>query len=324
MSTRSLSEKNFLLESLIQNKDTVNNLLKEDIYDLLYVANRIRQKNVGDKIKLCSIVNAKSGKCSEDCKFCAQSNYYETDSLEYGFKDPYEILSIAKETEKNGSPRFCIVTSGRAIRSEQDWQKIYNTIKLIKKETRLKVEASLGCIDLDHARLLKEAGLTRYNHNLETSRGFFPNICTTHSFDNRLSTAKIIKEVDLELCSGGIFGLGEDWEDRIALAFILKDLDPDSIPLNFLRPVHGTPLGDIKLLSPHDILRIIAIFRIVLPASDIFICGGREYNLRNLQSWMFYAGANATMLGNYLTTTGRPPSEDLQMIEDLGLCPEQP
>lgn len=318
MSMRYLNDtaENFLSESLSQNREMVNDLLHGDIYDLLYIANRIRQRNVGDKIKFCSIVNAKSGMCSEDCKFCAQSSHYNTEIPEYDLKDPHEILSIAK---KSSASRFCIVTSGRRI---DNWEKIYDTIRLLKKETTLMVEASLGCIDLEHARLLKEAGLTRYNHNLETSPRFFPNICTTHVFNDRLNTAKVIKEVGLELCSGGIFGMGEDWDDRIELAFILKELSPDSIPLNFLRPIKGTPLGDIKPLNPLDILRIIAIYRICLPASDIFICGGREYNLRGLQSWMFYAGANATMLGNYLTTTGRPPEEDLQMIEDLGLCPE--
>lgn len=290
-----------------------------DIYDLLYIANRIRQGYCGDRIKFCSIVNAKSGRCSEDCKFCAQSIHYKTGAPEYPLKSPEEILIAAKEAQRNGSNRFCIVTSGRQV---SDWDSIYRIIRLLKKETNLKVEASLGCIDLKHAKQLKEAGLTRYNHNLETSPRFFPNICTTHSFNDRLNTARIIKEVGLELCCGGIFGMGETWEDRIELAIILKELDPNSIPLNFLRPIPGTPLGNITPISPLEILRIIAIYRIILPDKDIFICGGREYNLRSLQSWMFYAGANATMLGNYLTTTGNPPQEDLKMVEDLGLCAE--
>lgn len=313
---RFLNRENFLPELLSQNKEMVNNLLNEDIYDLLYLANRLRQKYVGDKIKFCSIVNARSGRCTEDCKFCSQSSHYDTGAPEYGLKDPQEIVSVAK---KSSASRFCIVTSGRGM---DDWEKIYETIRLLKRETRLMVEASLGCIDLKHARLLKEAGLTRYNHNLETSPRFFPNICTTHSFSDRLNTTRIIKEVGLELCSGGIFGMGETWDDRIELAFILRDLTPDSIPLNFLHPRPGTPLADVKPLEPQEILRIIAIYRIILPNSDIFICGGREHNLRDLQSWMFYAGANATMLGNYLTTPGNPPRRDLQMIEDLGLCPE--
>lgn len=314
MSTKSLSEKNFLDEMLTKNIHELNNA---ELYDLLYIANKIREKNFGNKIKFCSIVNAKSGRCSEDCRFCSQSSHYETDSPEYDLKEPQEILSIAKESRAS---RFCIVTSGRR---PDDWEKICDIIRLLKKETKLIIEASLGCIDIEHAKMLKEAGLTRYNHNLETSPGFFPNICTTHSFRDRLNTVRIIKEAGLELCSGGIFGMGETWDDRIDLAFILSEQRPHSIPLNFLHPVPGTPLENIKPLNPQDILRIIAIFRIVLPASDIYICGGREKNLRDLQSWMFYAGANATMLGNYLTTPGNPPEKDLQMIEDLGLCPEQ-
>lgn len=310
---RFLNSKKFLPKSLSKYIEMVNNW---DLYDLLYTANRIRERHCGNKIKFCSIVNAKSGRCSEDCKFCAQSSHYNTEAPEYDLKEPQEILSIAK---KSSAPRFCIVTSGRRV---DDWGKIYDTIRLLRKETTLKVEASLGCIDLEHAVLLKEAGLARYNHNLETSPNFFPHICTTHSFNDRLNTARAIKKVGLELCCGGIFGLGETWDDRIELACVLKELNPDSVPLNFLHPRPGTPLENIKPLEPHEVLRIIAVFRIILADRDIFICGGREHNLRSLQSWMFYAGANATMMGNYLTTAGNPPEEDLRMIEDLGLCPE--
>lgn len=329
-----LNEKKFLPESLTINEEMVNKLrlarsdlaslllLDWDIYDLLYTANKIREKYCGNKIKFCSIVNAKSGRCSEDCKFCSQSAHYNTNTPEYGLKEPHEILFFAKNAEKNGSRRFGIVTSGHSLTDEKDWQKIYEIISLLKKETNLIIDASLGCLDLEHAKLLKKTGLTRYHHNLETSLQFFPKICSTHNFSDRLNAVKIVKAAGLELCCGGLFGIGEDWKDRIELASILKEIEPDSVPLNFLNPIPGTPLESAKPLNPLEILRIIAIYRIILPKTDISVCGGRERNLRDLQSWIFYAGANATMLGNYLTTPGRPPKEDLQMIEDLGLCPE--
>lgn len=331
MNMKSLNNEFFLAELLTKYLEEVNNLTREDIvrlleidlYDLLYIANRTREKYCGDKIKFCSIVNAKSGRCGEDCKFCAQSGHFNAKVPEYDLKNPEEILSAAQSAEKNGAKRFGIVTSGNRINSENDWRKVYEAINLIKCKTSLIVDASLGCLDLDRARLLKKAGLTRYHHNLETSPRHFPRVCTTHNFTDRLNTAKIVKNAGLELCCGGLFGIGETWDDRIEFAFILKELGPDSIPLNFLYPVPGTPMEGAKLLRPQEILRIIAIFRIVLRDKDISICGGREHNLRSLQSWMFYAGANATMLGNYLTTMGNSPENDLQMVRDLSLCPEQ-
>lgn len=301
------------------NQSELLGLLEIDLYDLLYAANKLRQKNFGNKIKFCSIVNAKSGKCSEDCRFCAQSGHYSGNAPEYNLKEPQEILEAAKEAERNGSKRFGIVTSGNNISSEGDWEKIYRTIKLLRNETSLIVDASLGALSLEQANFLKEAGLTRYHHNLETSPRFFPQICTTHTFRDRLKTVEVVKATGMELCCGGLLGLGETWVDRIELALVLRDIKPDSVPLNFLHPIIGTPLQNINSLKPQEILKIIALFRIVLPEINISVCGGREQNLRNLQSWMFYAGANAAMLGNYLTTIGNPPEKDLQMIEDLGL-----
>ena len=304
---------------MVNNKTDVLNLIKGDLYDFLYIANKVREKYFGKTIKFCSIVNAKSGRCSEDCRFCSQSSYYNTNITEFGFKKPQEILSAAKDAGQNGAVRFSIVTSGRGIRNEDEWQRIYETIGLLRKETSLFIDASLGCLDPEHARLLKEAGLIRYHHNLETSPEFFPKICTTHSYEDRLNTVKVVKKVGLELCCGGLFGLGESWDDRIELAFILREINPDTIPLNFLNPIPGTPLADTNLLTPRECLRIIALFRLILPDKDICICGGREKNLHDLQSWIYYAGANGSMLGNYLTTFGREPKEDVEMIERLGL-----
>jgi biotin synthase len=327
---KSSNKKIFLAELLTKYLEEVNNLNKDDIpdlieldlYDLLYIANRIRQKYCGNKIKFCSIINAKSGNCSEDCKYCAQSVHFNTNPNVYDIKEPEEVLNAALDAQRNGVPRFCIVTSGRGILNDNDWEKIYKTIRLLKKETSLTIEASLGCLDKSCGQLLKNAGLTRYNHNLETSPKFFPNICTTHAFLDRLNTVKAVKDVGLEVCCGGLFGMGETWDDRVELASILKDINPDSIPLNFLHPRPGTPFENLQPLRPQEILRIIAVFRIILPDKDLSVCGGREKNLRSLQSWMFYAGANATMLGNYLTTIGNPPENDLQMLKDLELCPE--
>jgi len=300
-------------------KGGIEKLVGEDLYDLMYKANRVREKYHGNKIKTCSIVNAKSGRCGEDCRFCAQSGHNSADVSVYELMDPEKILVSAKDAEKNGAGRFGIVTSGCEISGKEEWEIIYAAIKLLRLETSLKIDASLGTLDIGRAKALKEAGLTRYHHNLETSPLYFPNICSTHSFNDRISTARVVKEAGLELCCGALFGMGEKWDDRIDLAVILKDLRPDSVPLNFLNPIKGTPLEAIQPLPPREILRIIAIYRIVLEDIDISICGGREKNLRDLQSWMFYAGANATMLGNYLTTIGRAAEDDRRMIEDLGL-----
>lgn len=304
---------------MVNNKSEALKLIEGDLYNLLSIANKVREKHFGRSIKFCSVVNAKSGKCSEDCKFCSQSSHYNANIAEYRLKEPKEILSAAKDVQKNGAVRFGIVTSGRRIVSEEEWGLIYDSIKLLRVETSLLIDASLGYLDLEHARLLKEGGLSRYHHNLETSPAFFPKICTTHNYEDRLNTVRVVKEAGLELCCGGLFGLGESWNDRIELGFILKEIDPDSVPLNFLNPIPGMPLADTHLLTPEECLRIIALFRLILPDKDISVCGGREKNLCNMQNQMYCAGANGTMLGNYLTTLGRAPQEDLQMIEDLGL-----
>jgi len=321
-----LNKKNFFPQLLTKNTDWVNNLKEKDIqellklnlYDLLYLANKIRENHFGRKIKLCSIVNAKSGKCSENCRFCAQSAHNNASIEEYNLKQPEDILKAAKNAEKKGAKRFGIVTSGNSICTGKDWEIIVETIRLLVKKTSLIVDASLGALDIENAKLLKSAGLKRYHHNLETSKRFFPKICTTHTFNDRLKTAIAVKQSGLELCCGCLFGLGETWGDRINLAFTLKSINPDCIPLNFLHPVKGTPLANRIQLSPLEILKIIALFRIILPTTDISICGGRVHNLRNLQGWIFYAGANATMIGNYLTTQGNSPEKDLEMIRDLG------
>ncbi len=287
--------------------------------DLLYAANRIRKRFRGVEIDFCSIINAKSGRCSEDCKFCAQSAHYKTSVQEHSLLGSDKLFEGALAAKSAGACRYGIVTSGQGIKNKAELEQICEALEQIKKQTNINRCASLGSLTPGMVKQLKSAGLTRYHHNLETSADFFPHICSTHSYQKRLDTAKLVKQAGLELCSGGIFGLGEDMQDRLELAFSLRELEVDSVPLNFLAPVPGTPLEQQPPLSPGEILRIIAIFRFILPDKDIKVCGGRETNLRELQSWIYYAGANGSLLGNYLTTIGKPAAEDLQMLEDLGL-----
>lgn len=287
------------------------------VFDLFYCANLLRTHFKGNSIKFCSIVNAKSGLCSEDCKFCAQSSRYSTNIKKYPLIKKQQIIQTAKKAEKAGAQGFSIVTSGLKISHSKEWTTILNVIKDIKNN--LYLCASLGELTEKNAINLKNAGLLRYHHNLETSQNFFKQVCTTHSYADKIKTIKIAKNAGLEVCSGGIFGIGETWDDRLKLAFTLKELKINSIPLNFLNPIPNTPLETQKLLAPLEILKIIAIYRFIMPDKDISVCGGREINLRDLQSWIFYAGANGTMIGNYLTTKGRSFKKDLQMLQDLGL-----
>ncbi|MFH1096998.1 MAG: biotin synthase BioB [Candidatus Desantisbacteria bacterium] len=293
-------------------------LVKAPLYELLFWANAVRTKFKKDKIDTCAIINAKSGKCSEDCKFCAQSSHYSTVVQSYPLVEEERILETGHYAGKVKAKRFGIVVSGRRLLDEEI-DKICRAIKRLNRVSTVLPCASLGKLTIDYAERLKEAGLNRYHHNLETSERFFPNICTTHSYQERISTIKIAKDAGFEVCSGGIFGLGETWDDRVQLAIALRELGVTSIPLNFLNPIQGTPLGENKLLSPLEALRIIAIFRLIHPKQEIRIGGGREIVLRDIQSWIYYAGASGIMIGNYLTTPGRAPEENLQIIKDLEL-----
>jgi biotin synthase len=292
---------------------------EEGIYELYFLANKIKGYFKGKKVSFCSIINAKSGRCSEDCKFCAQSSHYKTEIKIYPLVSIEEIVKGSDEAWRIGAIRYSIVTAGRKIKNDSEFNVICEAIKKIKKEGKILPCASLGKLTKQQAKMLKDSGLSRYHHNLETDEEFFSALCTTHSFKERVETIKIAKEEGLEVCCGGIFGVGETWQARLNLAFKLKELEVDSIPLNFLNPIKGTPFENITPLHPLEILRIIAIFRFIHPKREIRICGGREVNLRDLQSWMYYAGADGAIIGNYLTTLGRPPEEDLKLIKDLGL-----
>lgn len=292
-------------------------LIESDLDELLFGANRLRQRIKGDRINLCSIVNAKSGACSENCRFCAQSAHHGTDVASYPLKSDNELCAAMDEAVSRGAGCFGVVASGRAPAAEEIDRLADLIGRLDGKAARFSV--SLGEISDEALARLKAAGLKRFHHNLETAESFFPSICSTHTYQDRLTTARRIKKAGLELCCGGLFGLGESWAQRLEFALALQALAPDTVPLNFLNPVKGTPLENQPQLAPREILRIIALFRFALPFADIQVCGGREVNLRDLQSWIFFAGANGMMTGGYLTTGGRSPEQDRKMIEDLGL-----
>jgi len=288
-----------------------------DIMELASMANRIRVTFMGNRIDLCSLLNAKSGRCPEDCAFCAQSAYYKTNAPVYSLLNKTRMVEEALEVERRGIERFCLITSGREPK-EKEFEVILEALKGIRRKTTLDLDCSLGILSKERAKELKRAGVTRYNHNLETAESYFPKICSTHSFRDRVKTIEVLKGEGFSICCGGIIGLGESPEQRLELAFSLRDLDIDCIPLNILNPRPGTPLEHSKPIPPLEIIKTISLFRMVLPKGTIKIAGGREVNLRDLQSLALLSGANGLIVGNYLTTPGRDPEEDLKMIEDIG------
>jgi len=293
-----------------------------DIIDLLSWANRIRERFKENKIHLCSIVNAKAGACSENCSFCAQSSFYQTGSPKYGFVDPEPVLEAADEANKNGVTAVGLVAAWKGLNEGPMLDEVCDRIRELKATGKTRPDASLGIIKSQKvADRLKEAGLECYGHNLESSRRFFPNTCTTHTYDDRVETIGYLKKAGLKICSGGIIGMGETREDRCDLAFSLKELGANVVPINILNPIPGTPFENNPPLPPMEILKTIACFRFILPRQEIMIAGGRTANLRDMQSMVFMAGASALMVGNYLTTLNQPVEKDLQMLRDLGLDP---
>ena len=294
---------------------------QEEIVALMAHANMLRSHFKGTRIDLCAVVNVKSGRCTEDCIFCAQSAHHQANIETYSLLDTEDVVKRAKEAQGEGAKRIGFVTSGKGVSNSKELETLCASIEEIAKNSDLVPCASLGVLNREQIHCLRDAGLKRYHHNLETAESYFPNICSTHSFSERVQTIIAARKAGFETCSGGILGLGETPEQRIELAFALKNLDVDSIPLNFLNPVTGTPAEKYPLLPPLEILKIIALFRFILPQKDIRVCGGRETGLRTLQPFMYVAGANGTMVGNYLTTSGRDPDVDLQEIKDLGFSP---
>ena len=293
-----------------------------DIFDLLAWANRIREHFKGNKIHLCSIVNIKAGGCSENCRFCSQSAAYQTESPRYGLIEDEPILAAAAEAKANGVTALGLVAAWRGLEEGPVLDEVCARLDSLRRAGQARPDASLGIIKSQRvADRLKEAGVECYGHNLESSRRFFPQTCSTHTFDDRLETIGHLKKAGIKICSGGIIGMGETREDRCDLAFELKAIGANVVPINILNPIPGTPFEKNPPLPVLEILKTIACFRFILPRREIMIAGGRTVNLRDAQSMIFLAGASALMVGNYLTTLNQPVEKDLQMLKDLGLDP---
>jgi len=281
-------------------------------------ANEITRKLCGDVVDVESLINAKKGKCQEDCSFCSQSAFYKTEIDTYKLLPPETIVQNALLAKEDGVKSFCLVCAWRGP-TEKDFEQISTIIKKINDEVGIEVNCSLGFINQDMAIELKKLGVKRYNHNLESSRSFFSKICTTHSYDDRMQTNLIVKNAGLELCCGGIIGMGETRMQRLELGLDLAGLNPEECPINILVPQKGTPLEIQTKLSISEILRTIAVFRFLMPRTILKIAGGREVYLANDQEKVLLGGANGIITGGYLTIGGNSPSEDFQMISKIGL-----
>jgi biotin synthase len=299
----------------------ISSLSGQHIFDLLGAASRIMKHFRGDYVDLCAIINAKSGACPEDCSYCAQSSKSSADISVFPLLEEKAVLDKAMEAKQGGAKRFCIVTSGRKV-SGRELEKIAHAVSEIRALGLLPC-ATLGLLSEQEIRLLKASGLERYHHNIETSERFFPTICSSHTYRDKIRTIDAVKAAGVSLCSGGIFGLGEQWEDRVDMAFAVKEIAPDSLPVNFFTPIKGTPLGSRERLAPLEALKIIALLRFVLPDKEIRVCGGRMQTLGDFHSFIFLAGADGLLTGNYLTTTGRSFEDDLELIRRHGLKTEK-
>ncbi|MCL4542927.1 MAG: biotin synthase BioB [Deltaproteobacteria bacterium] len=292
------------------------------LMELFSLALELKEKHTGKRINFCSVISAKTGICAEDCAFCGQSSMARKNNKEIKINalvSESEIVEAAKIAKNNGANEFSIVTSGTSINNKNELATIAGAVKLIKEEVKITPCASLGLMKYEHLLLLKNCGLEIFHHNIETSSNFFPKICSTHSFADNIETIKSAKKAGLKVCSGVIIGMGEQRLDRIRMAREIKNLDVDNIPVNFLNPIPGTRLENVEKLTPMECLKTLAIFRFVNPAKNILAQGGREYNLRQLQPLALMAGANGLLLGNYLLTSGRNPSLDVELINDLEL-----
>lgn len=301
----------------ITREDDLQFFLNCDLNELCEGADRIREKFVGDKVDLCSIINGRSGRCPEDCKYCAQSAHHHTNCEVYDFLPEEKILEACKMNEREGVDRFSIVTAGKALTGEE-FDKAIHAYETMKRECKIDLCASMGFLTTEQLHRLHEAGVNSYHHNIETSRRNFPNICTTHTYDMKIETLKKVKEEGMYACSGGIIGMGETWEDRLDMAVSLAELEVDSIPINALMPIPGTPLEHLPQLTEDEILRTIAFFRYINPKADIRLAAGRAL-LTNDGERAFAAGASASITGNMLTTVACATiRSDRQMLENMG------
>jgi biotin synthase len=291
---------------------------REEIGALVERAWEVRQERFGDSTDMCSLVNAKSGGCAEDCGFCAQSRYADADTPMHAMMEPDQILEHAKAAEAAGAHRFCMVTQGQGL-SKRDFAKVLEGARLVSEQTNLKRCASIGHMSAERARQLKDAGIQRVHHNVESARSYYPEVSTTVRYEGRLRTIDAVKEAGLETCVGGILNLGESPEQRVEMGFELAEIHPDSVPINLLNPRAGTKFGDRELMDPWEVVKWVAIFRLILPDALFRLCGGRVENLQDLQPLAVKAGLNGVMMGNFLTTLGVEPAEDREMFEELGL-----
>ncbi len=290
----------------------------DEIGDLVERAWEVRTERFGDSTDMCSLVNAKSGGCAEDCGFCAQSRYAEADTPMHPMMEPDQILEHARAAEAAGAHRFCMVTQGQGL-SKRDFEKIAEGAKLVAEKTNLKRCVSIGHISPDRAKRLADAGVQRVHHNVETARSYYDEVTTTVRYEGRVRTIDAVREAGLETCVGGILNLGESPTQRVEMAFELAEVNPTSIPINLLNPRSGTKFGNRELMDPWDVVKWVAIFRLIIPDALFRLCGGRVENLEDLQPLAVRAGLNGVMMGNFLTTLGAEPADDRAMFEEHGL-----
>lgn len=297
-------------------KEEAMELYSANFEDLKKCANEIREHFCSNNFNFCTIINAKSGKCSEDCKFCAQSAHYGHNSDEYGLLNEDVVVADAKRNKEAGIERYSLVTSGKRL-SDAEVDRVCQTIKKVKEEVGVEVCASFGLLDKENYQKLYDVGVRRVHNNLEASREFFETVCTTHSYDEKIAAINAAQEVGMEVCSGGIIGLGESRKDRIDMAFDLKKLGVESVPVNVLNAIEGTPMASNERLTQEEVNRTIAVYRFILKDAYIRLAGGRAL-LDDTGKESFMSGANASISGNLLTTQGMAPKTDIEMVHELG------
>jgi biotin synthase len=326
MTLNDIDEDRFIKEAMdrvlsgkdISFEDAERLIYSNDVHSLAHCSNTITRRFNGDVVDVETLINAKSGGCPEDCSFCAQSSWYNTGVNRYPLLPQETILEQAQKAKESGANSFCLVCAYRSP-LEKEFEQICKTIIEIKKEVMIDVNVSLGFMTHDKARRLKSVGVKRYNHNLETSESYFSQICKTHDFYDRVNTAKIVKEEGLELCCGGIIGMGESPIQRLELAFSIKSLQPNEVPINILIARKGTPLENLNALDAMDAIKTIAVWRFIMPKTILKVAGGREIHLKDKERIALKAGANGIITGGYLTTGGNDPTSDIAMIEEIGL-----
>ena len=294
-------------------KDDLLKLYNMNLEDLLALSS----KYVSDRVEFCSIVNARNGKCSQNCKYCAQSSHYRTNIETYPLIDEDEVIKAALDAKSNHADRFAVVTSGKTP-AEEDFNKVLSLIKAVNKIDGIKSCASIGILDEDMAKKLAQAGLKRFHHNINTSRSYYPEVCTTHTWDDRLKTCRLVKKYGMELCCGVILGMGETVEQRIEMALELAEIQPESIPINILMPIPDTPFENYHdKIDEENILRTLAVFKIANPKSVLRFCGGRMRLSEENQKLALKTCVEGILIGNYLTTVGKNPEEDIKTVKAL-------